>query len=133
MKKSSIFIMILLLAVLVLEILPFGAVCNFATGPDEIIRATFSYFSLIPFGYANFAPLITAILTCILLILAGINLWKYSQGLQKVLCILTGLTALTSFTPLLFGISYYSLVGFCIFVLLLGTTGVAVWQYKSQR
>lgn len=132
MKKSSI-LTILLLALLVLEILPFGAVCNFATAPGETMRETFSYFSLVPFGYANFAPLMTAILTCILLILAGIGLWKDSAILQKARCILSGMTTLISFAPLLFGISYYSLVGFCISLLSLCATGVAVWQYKAAR
>ena len=48
-----------------LELLPFGAVCIFATSPTERVKETFSYFSLTPFGYANFAPLITAILTVV--------------------------------------------------------------------
>ncbi len=48
---------------IVLELLPFGAVCIFATSPTERVKETFSYFSLTPFGYANFAPLITATLT----------------------------------------------------------------------
>ena len=50
---------------IVLELLPLGAVCIFATSPTERVKETFSYFSLIPFGYANFAPLITAILTVV--------------------------------------------------------------------
>ena len=50
---------------IVLELLPFGAVCIFATSPTERVKETFSYFSLTPFGYANFAPLITAILTVV--------------------------------------------------------------------
>ena len=43
---------------IVLELLPLGAVCIFATSPTERVKETFSYFSLTPFGYANFAPLI---------------------------------------------------------------------------
>ena len=38
---------------IVLELLPLGAVCIFATSPTERVKETFSYFSLIPFGYAN--------------------------------------------------------------------------------
>lgn len=49
---------------IVLELLPLGAVCIFATSPTERVKETFSYFSLTPFGYANFAPLITATLNC---------------------------------------------------------------------
>ena len=50
---------------IVLELLPLGAVCIFATSPTERVKETFSYYSLTPFGYANFAPLITAILTVV--------------------------------------------------------------------
>ena len=34
---------------IVLELLPFGAVCIFATSPTERVKETFSYFSLTPF------------------------------------------------------------------------------------
>ena len=54
---------------IVLESLPLGAVCIFATSPTERVKETFSYFSLTPFGYANFAPLITAILTVAIFLL----------------------------------------------------------------
>ena len=60
------------------QALPMGAVCTFAISPTERVRETFSYFSLIPFGYANFAPLITAILTVVVLLLSLISLKKDS-------------------------------------------------------
>ena len=63
MKKISLVVFPAL--TIVLEALPMGAVCTFAIFPTERVRETFSYFSLIPFGYANFAPLITAILTVV--------------------------------------------------------------------
>ena len=55
MKKISLVVFPAL--TIVLEALPLGAVCTFAPSPTERVRETFSYFSLIPFGYANFAPL----------------------------------------------------------------------------
>ena len=64
MKKISLVVFPAL--TIVLEALPMGAVCTFAISPTERVRETFSYFSLIPFGYANFAPLITAILTVVI-------------------------------------------------------------------
>ncbi len=104
------------LAALILEILPYGAVCNFADGPGKIIRKTYSYFDLIPFGYANFGPLITAVLTCALLALC---IWflltgkgkKWVGGLALVACVI-------SLAPLLFGITFYSWVGAGISILL---------------
>lgn len=68
MKKISLVVFPAL--TIVLEALPLGAVCTFAPSPTERVRETFSYFSLIPFGYANFAPLITAILTVVILLLS---------------------------------------------------------------
>lgn len=52
-----------LCAALVSEILPGGAVLVFAPGPDTRVRETFSYFSLMPFGYGNFFYLVVAWLT----------------------------------------------------------------------
>ena len=59
MKKRALYL-ILPIVTLVLECLPFGAVCNFALDQGETVRKTFSYFDPVPFGYANFAPLLTA-------------------------------------------------------------------------
>ena len=76
--KKKVIVLCILLCTLVLEILPLGAVCNFGNPEGEPFRETYSYFSLIPYGYANFAPLITAVLTCVLLliiIIAVIFLW----------------------------------------------------------
>ena len=61
---------------LIAEILPNGAVLLFASGPDERIRQTFSYSSLIPFGYANFFPFLTAILTVVVTLVSVISLLK---------------------------------------------------------
>ena len=74
MKKRLLYL-ILPIITLILEILPYGAVCNFMRPPanegDPVghFRELYSYFDLTPFGYANFAPLITAVITCIILLL----------------------------------------------------------------
>ena len=54
----------------VLELLPWGAVCVFAGAPgspEGRVRETYSYFDPLPFGYANLGPLMTAVLSCVLL------------------------------------------------------------------
>ena len=76
---------------IVLELLPFGAVCIFATSPTERVKETFSYFSLTPFGYANFAPLITATLTVAIFLLSLFSLKK--KGVLKALVRCFGRTA----------------------------------------
>ena len=94
---------------IVLELLPLGAVCIFATSPTERVKETFSYFSLTPFGYANFAPLITAILTVVILLLSLISLKK--DSVFNALFVLSIITAVISLMPLMYGLNNYSLVG----------------------
>ena len=107
MKKISLVVFPAL--TIVLEALPLGAVCTFAPCPTERVRETFSYFSLIPFGYANFAPLITAILTVVILLLSLISLKK--DSVFNALFVLSIITAIISLMPLMYGLNNYSLVG----------------------
>lgn len=101
---------------IVLELLPLGAVCIFATSPTERVKETFSYFSLTPFGYANFAPLITAILTVVVLLLSLISLKK--DSVFNALFVLSIITAIISLMPLMYGLNNYSLVGALITIAL---------------
>lgn len=120
MKKTL--ILILVLSALVLEMLPWGAVCNFMTPPGEPpLRLTYSYFSLTPFGYANFAPFIVALLTCVLVVLVIAYLFAGKRVRIPVLCV-SAAAALLSLAPLLLGISYYSPVALCISLCLIGAT-----------
>jgi hypothetical protein len=120
MKK--IFALLASLTALILEILPYGAVCNFATPPGEPpLRLTYSYFSLVPFGYANFAPFIVAILTCTLVVLGIVYLSVGKRMRMPVLCV-SATASLLSLAPLLFGMTYFSVVGLLITLSLLCTT-----------
>ncbi len=100
-----------LLAALVLELLPWGAVLIFAPAPDVRSRATFSYFDLTPYGYANFGPFLTAVGTCALLLLAVIFCLRGKPALLKAATILSGVLVVTSLMPLLSGLERFSLVG----------------------
>mgnify|MGYP001527046923 CR=1 FL=1 len=102
MKKISLVVFPAL--TIVLEALPMGAVCTFAISPTERVRETFSYFSLIPFGYANFAPLITAILTVVVLLLSLISLKK--DSVFNALFVLSIITAIISLMPLMYILSF---------------------------
>ena len=110
MKKRLLYL-ILPIVTLILELLPYGAVCNFANPEGRPWRETYSYFSMMPFGYANFAPLLTALLTCAILILLILYCFIGKRGLAKaisiVLCICSGI----SLAPLLFGLHFFSVVG----------------------
>jgi len=117
MQKRKWLALLLPLALLVLELLPFGAVLNFAS-PEEPtpVRKTFSYFSLTPFGYANFGPFLTALLTVALVLAVLAWLWR-GKGLLAVRVLSITATA-TSLLPLLLGASYMSALGSAIAVLL---------------
>lgn len=110
MKKVS---LCLWLVILFLEILPFGAVLRFGRPPEEggAIRETFSYFDLTPFGYANFGPFITAVLSVVLFIMALIWVFAGKDKLRRPMGILSGAAFLISLTPMLFGMAYYSVTG----------------------
>ena len=115
----------------VLELLPWGAVCVFAGAPgspEGRVRETYSYFDPLPFGYANLGPLMTAVLSCVLL-----GLWLVGAVFEARLgyfrfVMAVGLGAVvTSGMPLLMGIEFCSAVGGAIFVLMLCVT-VAAWR-----
>lgn len=126
MRKKLITLCILL-CTLVLEILPYGAVCKFANPEGPPHRATYSYFSMIPYGYANFAPLITAILTCVLLLIVLISI-IFKKAIGKKTAILAGIASLISLCPMLYGLDDYSIVGALISLCLIAATVVVSLQ-----
>ena len=110
MKKRLLYL-ILPIITLILEILPYGAVCNFARPEGEPWRKTFSYFNLTPFAYANFAPLLTAIITCLIFVLMMVYCIKGNvRSAIKAKNILF-VAVVMSLGPLVFGIRYFSLIG----------------------
>ncbi len=68
-----------------LELLPWGIEMRFisfsASGAREDVYSYYSYFSLMPFGYADFAPMLVGILSFLCLIFSGIYLFKEVRGL----------------------------------------------------
>ena len=114
MKKRLLYL-ILPVVTLILEILPYGAVCNFARpatdGSIGHFRELYSYFDPLPFGYANFAPLMTAALTCILLLLILIYCLTGKKTWAVAAKNLLFVTYIISLGPLTLGLHFYSVVG----------------------
>ena len=110
MKKRS-FLLILPILSLILEALPYGAICVFAATKGNYFREAYSYFSLVPFGYANFAPLLTAILTCVIFVLLTVYCFTGKRSVAAAVRILLCIGVAFSLGPLLFGIRFFSLVG----------------------
>lgn len=127
MKKRAYTLLILPVVAIVLEALPYGAVLNFA-GESQTYRETFSYFSLIPYGYANFGPLIAAVLTCVALLLVIILLAKKEEKLCTAIAVLSGLAAAASLLGNAMG---FSVTGLLITLVLLGQC-VLSWFLRDR-
>ena len=126
-RKQPIILVAILIAILVLEVLPYGAVLHFANPEGEPFRETFSYFDLTPYGYANFGPFITAILTCVILVLSVISLFV-DKG-KNAIKIIFLVALITSLMPLL--VNCYSMIGGVISILLLAV--VIISLKKGER
>ena len=131
MKKRLLYL-ILPIVTLILEILPYGAVCNFANPEGDPWRKTFSYFDLTPFGYANFAPFLTAITTCVMLVLLLLYLFtgktKTITSTKVFLCV----GVVLSLCPLLFGTNFFSVVGALITTSLIAELVLLFVAIKTQ-
>lgn len=119
MKKKMLPVILLLLVTILLEMLPYGAVCNFANPEGAPFRETYSYFDLVPFGYANFGPLLTAVMSCVLLLLTVVWCFSGHKKLLYAIKLLFAVCSVISLTPLLYGIRFFSIVGALISALLI--------------
>ena len=124
MKMKKFALLVLPIMTLILELLPYGVVLNFANPEGEPWRKTYSYFSLTPFGYANVGPFITAILTCALLVIVVAYLFKPHKGLNIAIMNVSGFATATSLLPWMFGFSYVTIIGVIVSVLLALTFGI---------
>ncbi len=117
--KRKITLAVLSVIAIILEILPYGAALSFANPEGEPFYKTYSYFSLVPFGYANFGPLITALLTVTLLILAIIFIFKQIKIIKMTFLFTSFLAVLFSLSPFVYGLSYFTPLGAIISITLL--------------
>lgn len=94
---------ILQIAALILELLPFGAVLVFAAGPTETVTHTYSYFNFALVGYANFTPLLTGILSISIVISGIIALCRYDSAkkCKSAVFICSVIAVVLSLVPLL--------------------------------
>ena len=109
---------------LVLEFLPSGAICNVAEEPGEVLLETFSYFDTTYFGMTNFAPLFTAIATCVALVFLGVycgTRWYWFANAAKHF-VFGGIVF--AVMPLLFAVHTFPTVGAWIAVSLIAELAV---------
>lgn len=118
---------------IVLEILPYGVICYFMEDEAEEIKKLFSYFSLTPFGYANFYPFIVAILSLIIVILCIIILFKNSNKTRLTVSIISALSAIISLYPVVLGTRYFSILGIIITLCLVIIFVLSLKSYLSIK
>lgn len=131
MKIKKLLFLIITLAALVLEMLPNGVVLRFANPEGDPWLRTYSHFDLTPFGYANFGPLITAVLTCVLLLLVVIYFFKPRKGLNTAIMNVSGFAAVAAFAPVMFGAEYLTVIGIVVGLLLAATFGACFIKEKQ--
>lgn len=131
MKIKKILLVVFAVAIIFLEFLPNGVVLRFANPEGEPWVKTYSHFNVTPFGYANFGPLIAAVLTCVLLLLAVIYFFKPCKGLNTAIMNVSGFASVAAFAPLMFGTDYLTVVGIIVGLLLATTFGVCFMKEKQ--
>ena len=123
MKKKFLYL-ILPAVTLILEILPYGAVLNFARpatdGSIGQFRELYSYFDLTPFGYANFAPFITAVMSCVIFLMLLIYCITDKRRFAVIARNILWGCAVVSLGPLVLGIRYFSAIGLLITLTMIG-------------
>lgn len=114
----------------ILELLPYGVILKFSDGPDSTFTETYSYFSLLPFGYAVFGPLIAAVLTCAMFAVTVIYVFTANKWLRNTTMVLAMITALLSVSPVLYGLEYLSLINAVVALLLSVEAVILLTQTK---
>lgn len=124
MKKKNMSIVCLALSI-VLMALPYGVAMEFSSSPTERVTSYHSYFSMMPFGYGNWCPIIAAIISVVIIVLFFVS-GKKNVGISIEICLGIVITA-SLISWLVF--RTFSTVGLGIFALHL----VAFILQLSQR
>lgn len=105
-KVAQLLAALAMLCAVVLQALPYSAVLVFK-GPDYYKRNLYSCFDLTPWGYANFAPGLSALLTVAVLIMLSVTLLGKKDHLRNGIFVCMILAGLLMLVPaLLFGAEY---------------------------
>ncbi|CDX04618.1 hypothetical protein [Desulfitobacterium hafniense] len=92
MVKKGISICCMLVAIILMAT-PYGIAMTFAPGPTELVTRYFSYFSLMPFGYGNWLPIITALLSIVVVFLLLLGIRKANTGKAVRVCLVVCIIA----------------------------------------
>ena len=84
---------------LIFELLPYGVKLVFSDGPENNFRkyvSTYSYFHIMPLAYGNWGPMITGVLTGIIIILAIVWLFRKKENRPMAIIVLSIIALCTS-------------------------------------
>lgn len=132
--KKRFLLLILPISAIILELIPGGVIMRFATPPGEPpVFEYCSYFSLLPFGYGNIMPLLTALITCAVFIMLLVYCVKESDFLlncsRGFLC---GGIFFSVLSYTLFGSENITLIGVSITALLAAELLVLLFVKKRK-
>ncbi len=116
-RQKSILALLLLTAALVMQILPYGAVCRYGAEDGSTHVVTYSHFDLTPYGNGNVTPFFTGVATVLWLllsVLARICKKEWQTGRT----VLGYLAFLLSLAPVISGPAYMNPWGWGIAILL---------------
>lgn len=134
MKKRKLILTFTFAVAVVLELLPFGVMCNFSDGEQTVLRR-FSYFSMVPYAYGCMLPLVAAILSVAALVLSVVYLTPKIAGRRAVPWIIVAVAAASSLASVLHMLlrwEWRTLPGALIAAVLVAGTALAVFAARKE-
>ncbi len=120
------------LLALVLEFIPYGVRMRWMAPEPEEYRITWhAYFSMMPFGYGDIFPLVTSVLTVLLILSILLYLWigEFESGVKGLSC-LASAASLIALGMQVFLLGYISPIGIAIAALLVF---ISVLNFRNQK
>lgn len=136
MKKRKLILTFTFAVAVVLELLPFGVMCNFSDGEQTVLRR-FSYFSMVPYAYGCMLPLVAAILSVAALVLSVVYLTPKIAGRRAVavpwiIVAVAAAASLASVLHILLRWEWRTLPGALIAAVLVAGTALAVFASRKE-
>ncbi len=136
MKKRKLILTFTFAVAVVLELLPFGVMCNFSDGEQTVLRR-FSYFSMVPYAYGCMLPLVAAILSVAALVLSVVYLTPKIAGRRAVavpwiIVAVAAVASVASMLHILLRWEWRTLPGALIAAVLVAGTALAVFASRKE-
>lgn len=136
MKKRKLILTFTFAVAVVLELLPFGVMCNFSDGEQTVLRR-FSYFSMVPYAYGCMLPLVAAILSVAALVLSVVYLTPKIAGRRAVavpwiIVAVAAVASVASMLHILLRWEWRTLPGALIAAVLVAGTALAVFAARKE-